>query len=117
MKAKALGYRGEELAAQYLQSKGYILLRHNFTIRGGEIDLIAQHGKTLVFVEVKTRTAHGFGEGSESITYSKKLRLLRAIERFLGDRDIDYRMDVIEIDMDAENSMLKQIQHFEDIEL
>jgi putative endonuclease len=51
-----LGQRGEDLAARHLKSIGYKILRRNFECALGEIDIIARDGRTLVFVEVKTRT-------------------------------------------------------------
>src|SRR5688500_11715639 len=54
-KKDALGDRGENLAARELQKKGYRILNRNFKCAVGEIDIIARDGKTLVFVEVKTR--------------------------------------------------------------
>lgn len=121
VKAKTLGYSGETLAAQFLKNKGYEILQNNFTIRGGEIDLIALHGTILIFVEVKTRTNESFGRGEESMNYFKRTRIHRAIERYLdrhGDReDTDYRVDLIEVELDPTTKALKNINHFEDIEL
>jgi len=121
VKAKTLGYAGETLAAQYLQTKGYQILANNFTIRGGEIDLIAKYKGAFVFVEVKTRTGKSFGEGDESMNGLKKMRLRRAIEQYLNTKirqpDPDYRADLIEIDLHPETNVIKSLTHFEDIEL
>ncbi len=121
VKAKTLGFSGETLAAQFLKNKGYEILANNFTIRGGEIDLVALCGATLVFVEVKTRTGESFGRGEESMNYFKRTRLHRTIERYLDRRgnreDTDYRVDLIEIELDRRTKALKNINHFEDIEL
>lgn len=122
MQAKALGYSGEKLAADYLKNKGYEILDHNFTIRGGEIDLIARQKNILVFVEVKTRTGNSFGYGDESLNRIKKQRIHRAIQNYLEKhmrklRDPDYRIDLVEIEFDRVVRKLKNITHFEDIEL
>lgn len=121
VKAKTLGFRGETIAAQFLKSKGYEILANNFTIRGGEIDVVALCGRTLVFVEVKTRTDESFGRGEESMNYFKRTRLHRTIERYLSQRgnpeDTDYRVDLVEIELDRKTHALKNIEHFEDIEL
>jgi putative endonuclease len=129
MKAKDLGYAGEEMAVEFLKKKGYEILESNFTIRGGEIDVIArtrnqENKKTnniLVFVEVKTRTGDSFGDGEESVNSQKKRRLLRAIDRYLdkhyGNGDPDYRVDIVEIELYPLGGKLKNITHFEDIEL
>lgn len=121
MKAKTLGYSGEALAAHHLESKGYSIVENNFTIRGGEIDLIAREGNTLVFVEVKTRTKDTFGHGDESMNRLKKARLSRTVHRYLytkiRDPDPDYRVDLIEIELHPETKKLERINHFKDIEL
>lgn len=121
VKAKSLGYHGETLAAQYLQTKGYQILENNFTIRGGEIDLVAKQGSIFVFIEVKTRTGKNFGEADESMNRLKKMRLQRAIERYLSTKirepDPDYRVDLIEMNLHPESNTLKSIIHLEDIEL
>lgn len=121
MKAKTLGYAGEALAAQYLQTKGYQILENNFTIRGGEIDLVAKKGRIWIFVEVKTRTKDSFGYGDESIDRLKKARLRRAVQRYLDskirEQDPDYRADLVEITLHPETKKILRIEHFEDIEL
>lgn len=119
MEAKRVGFIGEELAAKYLTGKGYEILQNNFTIRGGEIDLIAQNGGILVFVEVKTRSCSSFGYADESLDVSKRGRLHRAIKRYLANEkdEPDYRVDLVEVELDSKTRDLKQINHLEDIEL
>lgn len=122
--AKARGYEGETIAAEYLTKKGYAIIEKNFTVRGGEIDIIADDHGTLVFIEVKTRTSESFGHGDESLTAAKKRRIKSTIARYLNDTmksdDIDYRVDLIEIEMprnsDASDAHAR-ITHNEDIEL
>lgn len=120
MNKRSFGYMGENLAAEYLISKGYEIIKNNFTVRGGEIDIIAKKDGVLVFVEVKTRTGESFGKGSESVNTLKKRRLLRAIERYLNKLNLkydpDYRLDVVEIELNAYGGV-KTISHFEDIEI
>lgn len=120
MQAKKRGYYGESLAAHFLKSKGYKILKSNYVIAGGEIDLIARKDGTLAFVEVKTRIGEAYGEGGESINGLKKRHLLRAINRYLSDNnlsdDTDVRIDVIEIEMGSSGEV-KNITHFEDLEV
>lgn len=73
----ALGKRGEEYAARYLEERGYRLLERNWRCAHGEIDLIARQGGETVFVEVKTRSSAAFGHPFEAITPSKLARLRR----------------------------------------
>ena len=98
-----LGTRGEKLAARYLRRRGFKILYHNFRGRqGGEIDLICRDGDTLVFVEVKTRTREDFGRPLEAVNRQKQRRLSLgglAWLRLLGNPDILFRFDVVEVMM------------------
>lgn len=120
VKPKSLGFRGEDFAAHYLQSKGYQIVANNFTIQGGEIDLIAKSGHTLVFVEVKTRTSDLFGRGEESLNAAKRKRIGKSIGRYLQKNrleDCDYRFDLIDVELHPETNDVKNITHFQDIEI
>ena len=80
------GKLGEDLACDYLKKLGYKIIERNFRIRGGEIDVIALDGQTLVYVEVKTRTSHQFGLPEESITYHKMKFLERSAKFYRANR-------------------------------
>lgn len=80
------GKQGEDLAYEFLKKQGYKIIERNFRIRGGEIDIIAIDEKTLVYVEVKTRTSHQFGLPEESITYYKIKFLERAAKFYRNNR-------------------------------
>ena len=73
----ALGRRGEQLAADYLQGLGLSLVERNWRCSLGEIDLVMRDGSETVFVEVKTRAGLGYGHPLESITAAKLARLRR----------------------------------------
>jgi putative endonuclease len=96
-----LGARGEKLAARYLRRHGFKILYRNFRGRqGGEIDLVCRDHDTLVFVEVKTRASQDFGRPLEAVNRQKERRLsLGALAwlRLLGDPDILFRFDVVEV--------------------
>jgi putative endonuclease len=96
-----LGTRGEKLACQFLKRSGYKILYRNFRGRtGGEIDIVCRDRDTLVFVEVKTRTREDFGRPFEAIDRDKRKRISRgglAWLRLLGDPDILFRFDVVEV--------------------
>jgi len=68
---KVTGNKGEELAAGYLSKKGYKIIERNFRTRFGEIDIVCWDGETLVFVEVKTKIGHDFGEPEEMVNKGK----------------------------------------------
>jgi putative endonuclease len=103
----ALGARGEKLAARYLRRNGFTVLYRNFRGRqGGEVDIVCRDGDVLVFVEVKTRTREDFGRPLDAVNRAKQRRIsLGALAwlRLLGDPDILFRFDVVEVVM-AENA-------------
>ncbi|MBQ8953777.1 MAG: YraN family protein [Clostridia bacterium] len=76
MNTREVGRVGEQMAEKYLvEQKHARILARNFTVRGGEIDLVAQIGEVIAFVEVKLRT---HGDAHEAIGYTKQKRLSRA---------------------------------------
>ena len=82
--AALLGRWGEKQAAGYLHQKGYRLLAAGYRCRMGEIDLIAQKGRELAFVEVKLRRNANFAEPREQVTAAKQRRILLAARHFLA---------------------------------
>lgn len=75
--AHALGALGERLAEQHLLARGMVLIERNWRCPSGEIDLVMRDGDEVVFVEVKTRRALGYGHPLEAITLTKLHRLRR----------------------------------------
>ena len=84
-----------------LEKKNYRIVEQNFNSIAGELDIIASTGKTLVFIEVKTRTSDDFGSPSESIGTGKILRIRETASWYLSKKDEsgfqDYRFDIISI--------------------
>ncbi len=78
-----LGKQGEELAARWLEEKGYSLLHRNWHYKNLEIDIIATKGKFLYFIEVKTRNFSRFGHPEDSVTKKKFRKLKRAADEWL----------------------------------
>src|SRR5204863_6602636 len=70
-----LGKHGEDLACGELERRGYAIIARRYRRRGGELDIIARDGETTVFVEVKARDGHEFGEAVEAITFWKRRRM------------------------------------------
>ena len=68
---KTLGKLGEDIAIRFLKYKGYKVIEKNFSCRYGEIDIIAQNSKFLIFVEVKTRTNLNYGKPVEAVNKIK----------------------------------------------
>ena len=94
---------GEREAAEYLRRRGCRILRMKYRCRYGEIDLIAQDGETLCFVEVKLRSNLSYGLPRESVTASKRRKLRAAASCYLAshDPDVPCRFDVAEVYTDA----------------
>ena len=114
MNNTALGKKGEEIAAKFLKTKGFKIIESNFRIRGGEIDIVAVDNKTLVYVEVKTRTTEEFGKPEESVTQRKIKFLERAAKFYKNSRqnlpDLE-RIDVIAIDFsNPSQALVKHIK-------
>jgi putative endonuclease len=106
------GQIGEQTALEYLIKKGYTLLEQNYRSRRAEVDIIVQQGQTLVFVEVKTRTAEGFGYPEEAVNSKKELMLLAAADQYIEDNnwEQDIRFDIIAVTL----SKPVNIHHIED---
>jgi putative endonuclease len=74
-RAHDLGAAGEDAASAYLQSIGYRIVTRNLRGPGGEIDIVARDGETIVFVEVKARTSRRFGSALSAVDARKRTRL------------------------------------------
>lgn len=95
-----LGQEGENTAAAYLRQRGYTILHRNYRSRSGEIDIIARHGKALVFAEVKTRRTTNFGSPAAAVTPRKQLQISRVAEEYLAREnlfDSEARFDVVTV--------------------
>lgn len=104
------GKAGEAAAANILRLKGYEVVRTNYRIREGEIDLVARHCGQLVFVEVKTRRSSSYGSPEESLSTEKARRLIMAAQTYLeeiGDPGADWRIDFLAIEMDAKGHVVR----------
>ncbi len=100
-----LGKWGEGVASRFLQEKGYVLLATNYRCRWGEVDIVAQEGEELVFVEVRTRRGVEFGTPEESVTAAKARKLIATAQEFLQEHDqvnAGWRIDLIAIRLDGD---------------
>src|SRR3989449_3652711 len=79
-----LGAEGERVASRFLEARGYRILERNYRTRRGEIDLIAEDGRILVFVEVKVRLDDRFGGPAAAITRAKQAPIARLAQQYLG---------------------------------
>ncbi len=116
MNNRRIGRRGEALACRHLLSLGYSVLDTNWRSPEGEIDVVAQDGKTIVFVEVKARTSRRFGLPEEAITRRKRSRLQQAGLAYLDDHglgDSPWRIDVVALELAADGTPLR-VEHYPD---
>ncbi len=112
-----IGNKGENLAADYLKKKKYTILEQNFKARYGEIDIVAVHENTLVFVEVKTRSSHEFGNPLEAITPWKLKTLIKTAQFYkLTRRNLPelMRIDAVAVELNRDGSV-KKVEHVKNI--
>ena len=119
MTASELGQKGEALAADYLEAKGYRLLDRNYRFEREEVDLVmfepppAHDGGEIVFVEVKARRGTGFGRPEDAVTEAKQKAIRRVAEAWLHERKLfpsPVRFDVVAILFGGEEP---EVEHFE----
>lgn len=95
---KTLGQRGEDYAARYLKRLGYHIVGRQVDLRVGELDIVAVDGRTVVFVEVKTRSSDAAGSPLEAVDDRRQERLTRAALAYLKSHGLlehSARFDVI----------------------
>jgi putative endonuclease len=106
---KKLGAWGESVAALQLEADGYEIVARNWRCARGEIDLIAQAGTELVFVEVKTRRGRAMGSPEEGLTPAKQKKLLYLAQLYIAehDLDVDWRIDLVAVELDKTGKLLR----------
>lgn len=97
MNTKEIGNFGEDVACRFLENAGISVIKRNFYCRGGEIDIIAKDGDTIVFAEVKTRKSVSYGTPGEFVDFRKQEKITETALYYLGNDDTDMRFDVIEV--------------------
>jgi putative endonuclease len=113
---KTLGQRGENEAARFLKRLGYKILARGRRLASGELDLVALDGRTIVFVEVKTRTSQDVGHPAEAVDAIKQRKLTRLAVTFMkrhGLLEYPARFDVVAITWPAGRGV-PLIEHFTD---
>lgn len=100
MNTRNQGKKAEEYVCKYLSTQGYKIIERNFTIRGGEIDIIASQAGEIVFVEVKSLHKDSSLDLAETISSAKKRHLIRSCRIWLGRNkrtEVDWRIDFVGI--------------------
>ena len=126
--AKKLGRLGEKIALKYLENLGYTLLHRNFSMRGGELDLIMSHNSRIIFFEIKTRRAAmqaasgapKFGFADEQIGWRQRLTLVHSARAFLHLKSLahcSWQFDLISINLKLQREGVPEarITHLQDI--
>jgi putative endonuclease len=96
------GKRGEDLAAAHLAEAGYRILERNYRCLFGEIDIVAEEGETLVFVEVKSRRSAAYGDPQLAVGLQKQRKISRIATHYLAERHLFHRparFDVVAVKM------------------
>ena len=110
----ALGKIGEDLACRELERQGYAIVARRYRCRGGELDIIARDGSTLVFVEVKARDGRAFGDAAEAVTWQKQQRIVRLASEYVMRHhlnDSPCRFDVVSIQFGTEGPAIEVYQN------
>lgn len=109
-----IGKAGEGIARDYLEERGYRILEQGWRYRRAEVDLIAMQQRTLVFIEVKTRSSTAFGQPEDFVTGHKEDLLAAAAHAYIDhiDHDWEVRFDIISILYLDEQAY--SIKHIED---
>ena len=108
------GQEGEDIAAHYLQAKGYTILERNWKCRRGELDIIARQGERLVIVEVKSARADDAYNAATRVGPQKQRQLCRLTELYMKQRHWmgqPVRIDIVEVTFPADGD--PTIRHFE----
>ena len=94
-----LGEEGEKIAVKFLKSKEYIIHHINWRMGHLEVDVIADNGKELVFVEVKTRSSEEYGKPEESVNEKKEMDMITSADVYLEslELEIPVRFDIVSI--------------------
>ena len=107
------GKAGEDLAARFLEQNGLKIIERNYRFERGEIDLIAEEGDELVFVEVKARSSAVFGAPEDAVTEEKQEQVHTVADGYLFEHDIDdraCRFDVVAIEFKKDKTEIRHIR-------
>jgi putative endonuclease len=111
-----LGKIGEEMAIHYLKGLGYQIRVTNFRCKLGEIDIIAEDQKIIVFIEVRTRKSETFGPAYNSVTYPKQQQVKKVALYYISQNNLvntQFRFDVIGIYLPNSKSEKPRIDHIQ----
>jgi len=110
---REVGQQGETLAVEYLLERGYQIVTRNWRCAAGELDIVAERANRLIFVEVRTRRGERFGTAAESITATKRARLVALAESYLQAHAIEqaWQIDVITVTWHGQNMTINHLEN------
>ena len=114
---QTIGKFGENIAKDYLVKRGYKIIGLNQKVSFQEVDIIAQKGEILVFIEVKTRLSSIFGGAEDAFDFKKSGHLEKALEFYIYKNNLDedfVRLDFISVDISREKKRAK-IKHYKGV--
>lgn len=117
----SIGFTAEYLAAQFLKDRGYSILDHNYQKPWGEIDIIAQKGDTIIFIEVKANAKYSANFDPElRANWSKLKKVDRTARTYLADKKFpseqEWQIDIISVIFDKEKRKAN-IKHFKNVDV
>lgn len=106
------GNIGEDAVCGFLVRHGYEIIKRNFTVRGGEIDIIAEKADIIAFVEVKTRTIGSMTSAEEAVDLRKQRLIIRTAQAYLQNvaQPLQCRFDVATVE--TEGGKLKKLRYY-----
>jgi putative endonuclease len=115
MTSREIGDIGENAVAAFLEKNGYEIMARNFTVRGGEIDIIARKNGRLAFVEVKSRDEHAVVSAEKAVTPAKRRFLIKTAEIYYRGYKQKYGEAICRFDVAAvvmENKKVKHVRYY-----
>lgn len=112
---KSKGSAGEEFTAKFLKRRGFTILKRNFSCKTGEIDIIAQNHKYIIFVEVKTRGSKSLCSPAEYVDFRKQQRIFKTASFYLSKFPVELqpRFDISEVYFDETSGGKPKINYIE----
>jgi len=113
---KSLGKIGENIAIKYLKKNKYRIVEANYATKAGEIDIICENKKCIVFVEVKTRKKDSLVSGVYAVNKKKQYHIFKAASSYISAKNIKKqpRFDIIEVEFDENNNCAQVAEHYVD---
>ncbi|MEK9179165.1 MAG: YraN family protein [Patescibacteria group bacterium] len=111
---RIIGAKGEDIASSYLTSKGYRIIDRNFQTKLGELDIVAEKGEFIIFIEVKYRSNLSFGYPYEAVNSHKLFKLKKMVEVYMLVNKVKKQAKVEILSIWEENGETK-IKHYTDL--